>query len=57
MSEILDSHIPTEGFDVFQVAQIKRVTSLEHLVAVYLFFVTQGKTSDILRHVGTDIVL
>ena len=57
MSEILDPHIPSEEFDVFQVAQITRGTSLEHVVAVDLVFVPPGKSSEIHRHVGTDSVL
>lgn len=49
--------VPAENFDVFQVKQLTRATSLEDLVAVDDVMIESHKTSQIHRHNQSDTVL
>lgn len=57
MAELLDSDVPVERQDVFDVRQVCRDTLLENLVGADLVDLEQGSVSKIHRHNRAETVL
>jgi quercetin dioxygenase-like cupin family protein len=57
MGRILETELPCEQFDVFEVTQITRGTPLESIVAADLVSVAPGQASEVHRHNGAETVL
>ena len=57
MSRILETDLPREHYDVFEVTQITRGTPLEGAVAADLVSVAPGRTSEVHRHNEAETVL
>jgi quercetin dioxygenase-like cupin family protein len=57
MGQILETELPREQFDVFEVTQITRGTPLESIVAADLVSVAPGQASEVHRHNGAETVL
>lgn len=57
MEKIKDSELLVETYDVFQVIQLTRETSLAHVVAADFVRVAAGKSSEVHRHNAAETVL
>lgn len=57
MNRILETELPREGYDVFEVTQVTRGTLLEGVVAADLVTVAPGRTSEVHRHNKAETVL
>jgi mannose-6-phosphate isomerase-like protein (cupin superfamily) len=57
MCRILETDLPREHFDVFEVTQITRGTPLESVVAADLVSVAPGRASEVHRHNEAETVL
>lgn len=57
MDRILDTDLPRERFDVFEVTQITRGTPLESVVAADLVSIAPGQASEVHRHNEAETVL
>jgi quercetin dioxygenase-like cupin family protein len=57
MSRILETDLPRERHDVFEVTQLTRGTPLESVVAADLVVVAPGRASEVHRHNEAETVL
>jgi mannose-6-phosphate isomerase-like protein (cupin superfamily) len=57
MRQILETDLPREQYDVFEVTQITRGTPLESVVAADLVSIAPGRASEVHRHNGAETVL
>jgi quercetin dioxygenase-like cupin family protein len=57
MGQILETDLPRENYDAFEVTQITRGTPLENAVAADLVSVAPGQASEIHRHNEAETVL
>jgi mannose-6-phosphate isomerase-like protein (cupin superfamily) len=57
MGRILETDLPRENYDVFEVTQITRGTPLESVVAADLVSIAPGRASEVHRHNGAETVL
>ena len=57
MSRILETDLPREHHDVFEVTQITRGTLLESVVAADLVSIAPGRASEVHRHNEAETVL
>ena len=57
MNQILETELPRERYDVFEVTQVTRGTPLESLVAADLVTVAPGRSSEVHRHNEAETVL
>lgn len=57
MGRILETDLPCERFDVFEVTQITRGTPLESVVAADMVSVAPGQESQVHRHNEAETVL
>ena len=57
MSRILETDLPREQYDVFEVTQITRGTPLESVVAADLVSIGPGRASEVHRHNEAETVL
>jgi hypothetical protein len=57
MRQILETDLPRERYDVFEVTQITRGTPLESVVAADLVSIAPGRASEVHRHNGAETVL
>jgi hypothetical protein len=57
MGRTLETGLPSEHFDVFEVTQITRGTPLESVVAADLVTVEPGRASEVHRHNGAETLL
>ena len=57
MNQILETELPHEHYDVFEVTQITRGTPLESLVAADLVSIAPERASEVHRHNEAETVL
>ncbi len=57
MGRILETDLPREHYDVFEVTQITRGTPLESAVAADLVSIAPGRASEVHRHNEAETVL
>jgi quercetin dioxygenase-like cupin family protein len=57
MSRVLETGLPRERYDVFEVTQVTRGTALESVVAADLVTVAPGRSSQVHRHNEAETVL
>ena len=57
MGRILETDLPREHYDVFEVTQITRGTPLEIAVAADLVSIAPGRASEVHRHNEAETVL